>query len=243
MGIRMKMERGDASVVRFVEGNATVSVWPGDKADGPVVYLNTFGEEGEHVYRELVQADVAPYMTLVAVSVPDWNHDMTPWDIPPVFKGDAACTGGADDYLGLLTGKILPGAEKEVPGRVAWRGIAGYSLAGLFAVYSLYRTEAFRRAASISGSLWFPDFREYVFSHRMKANPECIYFSLGNRECRTGNPYLKTVQERTEQIEAFYHGKGIDTIFQENPGGHGKNTARRTAAGIAWMVNRQSQTV
>ena len=63
----------------------------------------------------------------------------------------------------------------------------------------------------MSGSLWFPDFREYVFSHEMKRNPECIYFSLGDRECRTGNPYLKVVQERTEEMEAFYRGKGIDT--------------------------------
>ena len=88
----------------------------------------------------------------------------------------------------------------------------------------------------MSGSLWFPGFWEYVVSHELKREPECIYFSLGDRECRTGNPYLRVVQERTEEIEAFYRGKGMDTVFQSNPGGHGKNTVRRTAAGIAWIL-------
>ena len=51
------------------------------------------------------------------------------------------CTGGADDYLQLLTKEIIPTAEKEVGGVPRWRGIAGHSLAGLFALYSIYRTD------------------------------------------------------------------------------------------------------
>ena len=66
-----------------------------------------------------------------------------------------------------------------MPGAPRWRGIAGYSLAGLFAVYALYRTDVFARAASVSGSLWFPGFREYVFSHTPLCRPDCVYFSLG----------------------------------------------------------------
>ncbi len=222
-------------MIQFMEKGRLVTVWPSLKEDRPVVCLNTFEDEGERVYKEL-GTEPASDFTLVAISGLDWNHDMAPWDIPTIFEGDTACTGGADDYLGLLMGEIMPRAEKEVRGRVLWRGIAGYSLAGLFAVYSLYRTEVFSRAASMSGSLWFPGFWEYVVSHELKREPECIYFSLGDRECRTGNPYLRVVQERTEEIEAFYRGKGMDTVFQSNPGGHGKNTVRRTAAGIAWIL-------
>ncbi len=224
-------------MVSFLAGGRTVTVWPCPEADRPVVYLNTFGDEGERVYRE-VNTDSGLDFTLVAVSGLCWEHDMAPWDIPPVFQGDTRCTGGADDYLELLTGEIVPGAEREVPGKALWRGIAGYSLAGLFAVYSLYRTDVFQRAASMSGSLWFSGFREYVFSHDMKRKPECIYFSLGDRESRTGNPYLKVVGEHTEEIRNFYGEKGIDTVFKSNPGGHGKNTVKRTAAGIRWILKR-----
>lgn len=224
--------------IRFTAGDKTITVYPGDAPDKPVVYLNTFEEEGERVYREL-QADSCPDFTLVTITGIEWNQDLVPWDIPPVFAGDTAYTGGADGYLRLLVKEIIPEAESRIPGNPSWRGIAGYSLAGLFAVYSLYQTAAFQRAASMSGSLWFPEFREYVFSHEMEGKTEHVYLSLGDRECRTGNPYLRTVQERTEEIAAFYREKGISTVFQSNPGGHGKNTVRRTAAGIRWILQAE----
>lgn len=123
-------------------------------------------------------------------------------------------------------------------GRILWRGLAGYSLAGLFALYSLYQTDLFSRVASMSGSLWFPGFTDYVFSHEMKKRPEHLYFSLGNQECRTRNPYLKTVQDNTEKIEHYYAQCGINTVFQLNPGNHYKNAVQRTAAGISWILNR-----
>ena len=52
-----------------------------------------------------------------------------------VFRNAESCTGGADDYLRHLTTEIIPTAEKELAGVPSWRGIAGYSLAGLFALY------------------------------------------------------------------------------------------------------------
>lgn len=63
---------------------------------------------------------------------------MVPWDNPPIFKNAEPCTGGADDYLRLLTDKIMPTAEKEIHGSLRWQGIAGYSLTGLFALYAIY---------------------------------------------------------------------------------------------------------
>ena len=38
--------------------------------------------------------------------------------------------------------------------------------------------------AVVSGSLWFPGMKEYIFSHEPKHRPDCIYFSLGDKECR-----------------------------------------------------------
>jgi predicted alpha/beta superfamily hydrolase len=215
----------------------TVTVYPAAEPQKPVIYLNTFGREGDEVYG-LLKASGCPDFTLAAVSVIDWNHDMAPWDIPPISKDDTPCTGGADDYLRLLTGKIVPAAEALVPGGVSWRALTGYSLAGLFAVYSIYRTALFSRIASMSGSMWFPDFQEYVRSNEMKILPEHMYFSLGDRESLTKNPYLRTVQERTENIAAFFSRQGADTVFQSNPGNHYQNAAARTAAGIGWLLSR-----
>ena len=217
--------------------NKTVLVFLCSKPGAPIIYLNTFSGEGQKVY-EAAQAAGCPPFTLVAVSDLDWNHDMAPWDSPPAFKNADPCTGGADDYLWLLAEEIIPAAEKELGDVPRWRGIAGYSLAGLFALYAIYQTDLFSRAGSMSGSLWFPGMKEYIFSHEPKRWPDRMYFSLGDKESKTKNPILRTVQENTEEICAYYQHKGIDTVFQLNPGNHFVQSVERTAAGIAWMLSR-----
>ena len=219
-----------------IEGK-TVSLYPGREENGPIVYLHTHAGEGGQVYQALQKGDCRD-LSLAVISGLDWNHDMSPWDVAPFSEKALPCTAGADDYLRLLTEKIVPEAEKKLPGTVLWRGIAGYSLAGLFAFYALYQTDFFSRAASVSGSLWFPNLLEYVSANEMKRKPDCLYFSLGDRECRTKNPYLKTVQERTEQIAAFCRDRDIDTLFRLNLGNHFQNSVPRTVAGIEWMLER-----
>lgn len=218
-------------------GSKNISIFLSTKTRTPIIYLNTFSDEGRKVY-EAAQATGCPPFTLVAISDLDWNHDMVPWDSPPAFKNAEPCTGGADDYLRLLTREIIPTAEKELPGVPSWRGIAGYSLAGLFALYAIYRTDLFSRIGSMSGSLWFPGMKDYIFSHESKRWPDCVYFSLGDKESKTRNPILRSVRQSTEEIQAFYQDKGIDTVFQLNPGNHYDHAAERTAAGIAWMLSR-----
>ena len=221
----------------FTTNGKTVSIFPSSEANAPIIYLNTFSGEGQKVY-EAAQAAGCPPFTLVAISDLDWNHDMAPWDSPPTFKNADPCTGGADDYLQLLTEEIIPAAEKELGGVPRWRCIAGYSLAGLFALYAIYQTDLFSRVGSMSGSLWFPGMKEYILSHEPKRRPDHIYFSLGDKESKTRNPILRNVRQNTEEIQAFYQAKGIDTVFQLNPGNHYDHAAERTAAGIAWLLSR-----
>ena len=218
-------------------GSKNISIFLSTKPRTPIIYLNTFSDEGRKVY-EAAQATGCLPFTLVAVSDLDWNHDMVPWDSPPAFKNAEPCTGGADDYLRLLTKEIIPTAEKELAGVPSWRGIAGYSLAGLFALYAIYRTDLFSRVGSMSGSLWFPGMKEYIFSHEPKRQPDCVYFSLGDKESKTRNPVLRSVRQNTEEIQSFYQDKGINTIFQLNPGNHYDHAAERTAAGIAWLLSQ-----
>ena len=223
----------------FTVGGKRVSTFPGSTPDSPVIYLNTFSNEGQKVY-EAAQVAGCPPFTLVAISDLNWNHDMVPWGSPPAFKNAEPCTGGADDYLRLLTEKIIPTAEKEIIGAPSWRGIVGYSLAGLFALYAIYRTDLFSRVGSMSGSLWFPGMKEYIFSHEPKRRPDCMYFSLGDKESKTRNPVLRSVRQNTEEVYAFYQSKGIDTTFQRNPGNHYDHAAERTRAGIDWLLSRKN---
>lgn len=215
----------------------TICVFACSEPGAPIIYLNTFSGEGQKIC-ETAQAAGCPPFTLVSISDLDWNHDMVPWDSPPAFKNSEPCTGGADDYLHLLTEEIIPAAEKEINGVPRWRGIAGYSLAGLFALYAIYQTDLFSRMGSMSGSLWFPRMKDYIFSHKPKRWPDCMYFSLGDKESKTRNPILRSVRQNTEEIHAFYQSKGIDTVFQLNSGNHYDHAAERTAAGLCWLLSR-----
>lgn len=214
-----------------------VDIYPSAKPGSPVIYLNTFSNAVNSVYKNLMALG-CPDFCLVAVSKLKWDHDMTPWYMGPISKHDTPCTGGADDYLKLLLDEIMPEAEALLPGAPAWRGLAGYSLAGLFALYALYQTDVFARAASMSGSFWFEGIMEYVCSHEMKRKPDCLYFSLGGKESSTDNPILNVVQQNTQEIETLCHGKGIETTFVLNSGSHYQACNKRTAAGIHWILNR-----
>ena len=114
----------------FTINGKTVDVFLEPELGTPIIYLNTFASEGQEVF-EATQVAGCPPFTLVAISNPGWNHDMAPLDSPASFKNGEPFTGGADNYLRLLAGEIIPRAEKELAESPAWRGIAGYSLAGL----------------------------------------------------------------------------------------------------------------
>ena len=220
-------------MVFTVEGKR-VEVFPAAAPGCPVLYLHTVEDDGGAVY-EAVQARTGMDFSLVAVSRLDWNADLSPWAAPAVFAKGAPFSGGAGAYLALLLEKIVPQAESLLP-PVSWRGIAGYSLAGLFAVYALYHTDFFESAASVSGSLWFPGIQDYIFSHEFLQKPRRLYFSLGNKESETHNPYMQCVQENTQAIEAFCRSQGIDTVFRLNPGNHFQNAVSRCADGICWLL-------
>lgn len=212
-----------------------VTVFKADNPCSPAVYLNSYDdEEGEKVWQELKNSSVD--VNLIVISSLDWNCDMSPYSAPSVFRHAPDFSGGAAKYLGLLTENIIPAAE-EITGPVEWRGIAGYSLAGLFALYSLFMTDAFSRCASVSGSLWYPGFSSFAAQHEMMVRPQCIYFSLGDRECRTRNPVLCTVQSETENIAALVERRGIPAVFRLNEGGHLDNPALRMADGLRWITS------
>lgn len=222
--------------VEKFEINAKVStLYLSEKENTPLIVLNNYSGNGASVVEELRRPD-SPDCNLLVVGNLNWDHDMTPWYCPPTSPKDTPCTGGADEYLKLLLDDILPECLKRVNGKPSHISIAGYSLAGIFALYALYHTDVFERAASMSGSLWFPDFKEYVLLHEMKRKPEKLYLSLGDKEAKTRNRYLKTVQDNTERIAGHFRDAGIDVTFEMNPGNHFKDAALRSAKGILAII-------
>ncbi len=219
------------SVEKFVVSGKEATLYPASADNRPLIVLNNYAGDGGSVMAALRQLD-CPDFNLLCVGNLNWDDDMTPWACPPISANDAPCAGRADDYLNLLLAEILPKAKASVKGTPSRVSIAGYSLAGLFALYSMYRCDVFESVASMSGSLWFPGFKEYVLSHSVKRTPDKLYLSLGDKEAKTGNPYLKTVRKNTEEIAEHYKRLGIGVTWELNPGNHFKDAALRSAKGI-----------
>ena len=220
----------------FPVGEKEITVYPAENREAPAVYLNVFEGNGSGVFEQLKDIGVNDH-TLIVIGKLDWNAEMTPWEMPPLYKNDAPCSGKADEYLSFLSNRIIPEAEKKADIKPLYRALAGYSLAGLFALYTLYRSTLFSRAAVVSGSLWYKDFSDFAKTKKMVSTPDKLFFSLGDKECKTKNQILKTVQERTEELYRFYKNNGINTESCLNEGNHFAQPDRRTACGIKWILN------
>lgn len=205
----------------------------------PLVVLNTIKSEGEKIFERCLELGCRNF-TLAAISDLDWNHDLSPWETPDLRKNRYGF-GGADKYLERLTGDILPGILSELPEPPEYTAIAGYSLAGLFALYAAYKTDIFSRIATISGSLWFPGFIEFAETHDFVKTPDFIYLSLGESEAMTRDRALVSVRKNTERLADLYSSKGIPSLFELNPGNHFTETVGRTAKGIKRIIDTVSK--
>lgn len=205
----------------------------------PVVILNTFENEYKEILKNCKNIDCKEFI-LVSISNLDWNNEMTPWYSKKINKYGEEFLGKADEYIQVLLNEIIPEIKKYIEENLNVKiknyTIAGYSLAGLFAVYLSYKTDIFSRIVSASGSLWFPKFVDFVKENKISSNVEKIYFSLGNKESKVKNQILANVEKNTKEIEEIYKKQGIKTIYVENEGNHFKDASLRLAKGIKWIL-------
>lgn len=204
----------------------------------PVVYLHVFEGNGADVWQRLRKGSEQP-MALVAVAPKSWDNDLTPWPVPPVFRGGRAYEGAAAAQLALLGREIMPWTEALLAQHgmaPSFSALAGYSLAGLFTAWAATQCSLFERIASVSGSLWYPDFVKYVAANRPNPCVRCAYFSLGDAEPRTRNRAMRSVLEDTRQVAERFEQAGVVTRFELNPGNHFMDEDLRTARGIRWLL-------
>lgn len=219
----------------FTSAGKKATLYHATETSSPLVVLNNYSGDGSSIVQAMREVECTDCSLLVVDDLA-WNHDMAPWYCPPLHKVDVPCTGGADQFLEKLLNIIVPATCTRVEGEPLYLGIAGYSLAGLFALYAAHNCHAFTRVASVSGSLWFPNFIEYAITHDFERIPERMYLSIGKREAKTSNQYIRTVQSDTETLAAYYRARGIEIIYELNPGDHSKDYSLRLAKGIAAIV-------
>ena len=170
---------------------------------------------------ELTNAD----FRMIAVRVPDWNRDLSPWTAPAVFGKESFGDGAGDFLEGILP--LCP------DGKTCY--IGGYSLAGLFALWAAYRTGRFAGVAAASPSVWFPGFTDFMQANRIQS--KAVYLSLGDREEKAKNPVMAAVGSRIREAEGILKAQGIPCTLEWNPGNHFRDADVRTAKAFAWVLN------
>lgn len=136
-------------------------------------------------------------ISIVVIDDVDWNDDLTPWPAVGVFKKAKPFGGKAALFLDKLNCEIVPNAEKRLGIEEAERTILGVSLSGLFAIWSMFETDAFSNIISISGSLWYDGFLEWMGGQTPSAQIKKVCMLLGEKEKNAKDKRMATVEERT----------------------------------------------
>ena len=173
---------------------------------------------------------------MVCVQPESWNDDFTPWRAPSFRKGETDPAGRADAYLDRLTQEVKPYIDthyRTMP-EAENTAIFGYSLGGLTAVYAVYRTKVFGAAASLSGSLWYDGFCEYMEKQKPVRNDMRIYLSLGDKESASRNLRMSRVADCTQRAAAVLKDQAASVYFEWNKGGHFQDIPERFAKAVKW---------
>ncbi len=189
------------------------------------------GENDPGPVRDLLRAAGEARFRVIAVPCGDWNRDLSPWRAPPAFKKGGDFSGGAEAFLPEVLG-ALDAAEAALGEAPERRVIAGYSLAGLFALWTLYRTPRFDRAACASPSLWFPGWTDFMAAQPLLPARPRVALSLGDREDKSRNPGLSGVGDAVRGAQSLLLSRGVPCTLRMDRGGHFEDAAGRTARTI-----------
>ena len=97
-----------------------------------------------------------------------------------------------------------------------FKGSAGM----LFAVWTAHKSDAFSEVASVSGSMWYDGFPEWVAKHKVSPSVRKVYLSLGEREKNTMNARVAKVEDATREVAETIAAQQIPVVFEFNPGTH-----------------------
>lgn len=189
------------------------------------------------ILEQVEQTGAQPFY-LAAFQIDHWQNECTPWPAPPLKKGGAPFGGQGTQTLDFIRQKLLPELESRcriLPGP-AGRMLAGYSLAGLFALWAAFSCTDFGAVASCSGSLWYDGWAEFMESHRAPA-PLRVYLSLGSAEGKSRDVRMQAVMPNTRTAEWQCNQDPNVTryVFKIHPGGHFKEVEGRMAQALIWL--------
>ena len=174
------------------------------------------------------------HFSLIAFKIEDWNNELSPWEAPPAF-GKKSFGSGAKDTLEFIESRLIsPVKEKYDYSDDVKVILGGYSLAGLFSLWSAYKSKTFSGIAAASPSVWFNGWDEFMNNNTPLSNT--IYLSLGDTEEKTKNKVMSAVGDNIRKQEQLLKNDNINTILEWNKGGHFSNSDIRVAKAFVWCI-------
>lgn len=207
-----------------------------DRWCGPVIlYISNdhFGDAGLQLERSLSRS-IKSSFTFCELCVKDWDSNLTPWEAEANFKG-RSFQGNGKKFLDSMNENVIPKIREYA--KVSKLYIAGYSLAGLFALWSLYECDSFDGAVCCSGSVWYPKWTKYLTEHSLIKKSR-VYLSLGDKEKNTKHPLMRMVEDNmNRQYQVLLQDPNTDMLHMDmNKGGHFDQTQPRMEMGITWIL-------
>ena len=207
-----------------------------DSVQPRYILLQTLGNHERGVFDStaaLISETTGVPFVLAAFQVFDWDLDLAPWHDDAINRKPEVGTK-TGETLRYVTESLLPALEKEYGKLPVILG--GYSLGGLFAIWSSSQTDRFAAIAAASPSLWIRDWLDFAQMHPVKTAR--VYLSLGDREEHVKNRAIARVGDSVRgEYELLQAQLGKDNCtLAWNPGGHFQDEDKRLAAAFSWCI-------
>ena len=219
---------GKKCILYLNEDTEYILIQPVDEND-----ISVLDNEVKHI-----EENTDRNFSLVAFKIEDWNSELTPWEMP-LLRGKGNFGDGATRTLEFIKNDLIPAVSEyiNIENKEIKYILGGYSLAGLFSLWSGYQTDIFEGIAAVSPSVWYKGWIEYVEAR--KPLSEKIYLSLGDTEEKTKHQILSKIGDNIrKQHEILEKSGNVKTVLEWNEGNHFQNPDIRTAKGFLWVMNK-----
>jgi len=207
-----------------------------DSAQPQYILIQTLGRHERGIFDRtaaLIADSCSVPFVLAGFQVFDWDLDLTPWHDDAINRKPEVGTQ-TPETLRYVTESLLPALEADYGKLPVILG--GYSLGGLFALWSSSQTDRFAAIAAASPSLWIRDWLDFAQTHPVKTAK--VYLSLGDQEEHVKNRAIARVGDSVrgeyELLKAQLGHEDCTLVW--NPGGHFQDGEIRLAAAFSWCI-------
>ena len=191
-------------------------------------------KETEHAWLDQMAEQYA--CNFVVISGTDWDNDLTPWSAPGLKSGEFG--GKAQKFLDSLKGDFFS-IENSMRLNRQKRYLVGVSLSGLFTVWATVRSTLFEAVGSVSGSLWYDGFTDWMKTQK-EFHCSRYYFSLGEKEKEGRNKRLASVEDATNEVISILQEAGKEVSFEYNEGNHFGPLIERIEKAVKGILDYES---